>query len=110
MLVDQSVDSSVQVIEGPDDLAEMRHGAVGYVFHGTVPEEGAPKRAVRATTNLLHFARCPKLDRGQNDPDLIWFRSIRVAKRHLDEVVGDGRWKWCKHCQQEVTQRLLNED
>ena len=110
MLADQSVQSSsIRVIEDQDDLAETRHGAVGYIFHGTVPEGDPPRRAVRATTNLLHFARCPKLDRGQGDPDHLWFPTIRAAKPHLDEVVGAGRWKWCKHCQQEVTQRLLNE-
>jgi hypothetical protein len=109
MPVDQSVDSPVRVIEDIDDLAEARLEAAGFIFHGTVPETDGPRRAVRATTNILHFARCPKVDRGQNDPDLLWFRTIRVAKRHLDDAVGDGRWKWCKHCQQEVTQRLLNE-
>ncbi|QDV36162.1 hypothetical protein [Tautonia plasticadhaerens] len=109
MPVDQSVESPVRVISDADDLAEARLEAAGFIFHGTVPEPEAPRKAVRATTNILHFARCPKIDRGQNDPDLLWFRTIRVAKRHLDEVVGGGRWKWCKHCQQEVTQRLLNE-
>lgn len=110
MLANQSVASTpIRPIEDSDDLAETRLEAIGYIFHGTVPEGEPPRRAVRATTNLLHFARCPKLDRGAGDPDLVWFRTIRVAKRHLDEVVGEGRWKWCKHCQQDVTQRLINE-
>ena len=109
MPVDQSLEQPIRIIGDNDDLAEARLEAVGFIFHGTVPEDDAPRRAVRATTNLLHFARCPKVERGQTDPNQIWFRTIRIAKGHLDGAVGEGRWKWCKHCQQEVTQRLLNE-
>ncbi len=111
MLVDQSIDASVQIIEGTDELAETQRGAVGYVFHGTVPEPGLRSgRRPRASTNLLHFAHCSKLDRGRDDPDLLWFRTIRIAKQELDDRIGSERWRWCKYCQQLVTQRLLDEE
>jgi hypothetical protein len=100
----------VRPIESEDDLAETRLEAVGFVFHGTVPIEGKkPAGRSRAASNLLHFARCPKLERVAETEDKLWFRSIRVAKAHLDEHVGNGRWKWCKLCEREITQRILNE-
>ncbi len=109
MLLKNQNEASIRTIEDPEDLAEMRLGAVGYIFHGTVPPPEGKRGAVRATTNLLHFARCPKLDRAASDPDTIWFRTIHGAKQHLDEIVGESRWKWCKHCQREITQKLINE-
>lgn len=99
--------TSIRSIESSDDLAETRLEATGYVFHGTVPE--ANGKRTRAGANLLHFARCPKLERAAEHEVKIWFQTIRVAKRHLDEQIGEARWKWCKVCEREITQRLLNE-
>lgn len=96
-------------IESEDDLAETRIEAVGFVFHGHLPLPDRKPGRVKAGTNVLHFARCAKIDRAGEDEDKIWFRSIRVAKTHLDETVGAGRWKWCKVCEREITQRILNE-
>jgi hypothetical protein len=59
--------------------------------------------------NLLHFARCPKLERISDHETKIWFRSVRVAHKHLDEHVGAQRWKWCKNCERAITQRVLDE-
>src|SRR5271154_4632188 len=53
----------VRTLDTPDDLDETRLGAVGYVFHGNLLVEGAKKAAAKAGTNLLHFARCAKLDK-----------------------------------------------
>ena len=39
----------------------------------------------------------------------VWFRTIRHAKQHLDAEVGAGKWKWCKVCEREITQKILNE-
>jgi hypothetical protein len=100
---------SVRPIESPDDLAETRLEAVGYVFHGTVPLAEGKRPAAKAGTNLLHFARCGKLDKVSDGESKIWFRTIRVAKQHLDETVGAARWKWCKICEREITQKILNE-
>ena len=36
-------------------------------------------------------------------------RTIAIAKQHLDETVGASRWKWCKLCEREITQKILNE-
>lgn len=107
MIAQPLVASAARVIESPDELSETRLEAVGYVFHGIDPAR--VNRAVRAGSNLLHFARCPKLDRATRDPNVVWFRTIRAATSQLNQEYGSARWHWCKHCQQEVTQRLLDE-
>jgi hypothetical protein len=98
-----------RVLESDHDLEETRLEAIGFIFHGH-PASGNGKSApVKSSVNLLHFARCPKLDKAGGSETKIWFRSIRVAKAELDEAVGANRWKWCKSCEREVTQRILNE-
>jgi hypothetical protein len=100
----------VRTLESADDLDETRLGAVGYVFHGNLRVEGAKKvAAAKAGTNLLHFARCAKLEKAGDTEAKIWFRTIGIAKQHLDEKVGNERWKWCKVCEREITQKILNE-
>ena len=100
----------VRSIESEDDFAETRLEAVGFVFHGVIPHKDKKTNGrVKAGSNILHFARCGKLERVGESEEKLWFRSIRVAKVHLDEVVGVGRWKWCKLCEREITQRILNE-
>jgi hypothetical protein len=99
----------VRTLDTPDDLDEMRLGAVGYVFHGVLYVEGAKKSAVKAGTNLLHFARCAKLEKAGETEAKIWFRTIGIAKQHLDANVGNDKWKWCKVCEREITQKILNE-
>lgn len=100
---------SLQRIETSEDLAEARLGAVGFIFHGTLPDENESRPNSRAGSNLLHFARCPKVDKASAREAKIWYRSIRVAKQHLDQHVGQGRWRWCKVCEKEITQKILNE-
>jgi len=107
MLVKEPV-SSVRVIETSDDLSETRLEAIGYVFHGHLPRPDG-KRQARAGTNLLHFARCGKLDKAGDGETKLWFRTIDQAKRHLDSHVGGDKWKWCKTCEREITQKILNE-
>jgi hypothetical protein len=107
MIAEPLVAPETRAIESPEELSETRLEAVGYVFHGLDPARTS--RAVRAGSNLLHFARCPKLDRAQRDPNVVWFPTIRTATSHLNVEYGSARWQWCKHCQQEVTQRLLDE-
>lgn len=99
---------SVRTIESPEDLAETRLEAVGYIFHGTMPAADG-KRGGKAGSNLLHFARCAKLDKAAEGEHKIWFRTLGIAKAHLDETVGANRWKWCKVCEREITQRIINE-
>lgn len=99
--------ASVRPLETADDLDEARLEAIGYIFHGSLGD-GAPKR-VKAGSNTLHFARCGKLDKAGADESKVWYRTINIAKRHLDEHVGLGRWQWCKVCVREVTQKLINE-
>jgi hypothetical protein len=100
----------VRTIDSDDDFSETRLEAIGFVFHGAVPskDKKTPAR-VKAGSNILHFARCGKLERVPEVEEKLWFRSIRIAKAHLDEVIGIGRWKWCKLCEREITQRILNE-
>jgi hypothetical protein len=106
-MLTQSPLPSMATLETPDELAESRLEAIGYIFHGSVPN--ADGKRGRAGSNTLHFARCGKLERVAAHETKLWFRTIRLAKQHLDEVIGAGRWKWCKTCEREITQRLLNE-
>jgi hypothetical protein len=101
--------TGVRPLETPDDLSETRLEAVGFVFHGTIPQASGKRGVVKAGTNLLHFARCAKLDKASEGETKIWFRTINIAKDHLDEMVGQHRWKWCKVCEREITQKILNE-
>lgn len=101
----------VRPLESSEELAETRLEAIGYVFHGSVPLDGGngKRPAVKSGTNLLHFARCAKLEKAGDNEAKIWFRTINIAKSHLDEAVGNERWKWCKVCEREITQKILNE-
>jgi hypothetical protein len=98
-----------RVLESDHDLDETRLEAVGFIFHGHLPTTNGKPGTVRAGTNLLHFARCPKIEKAGAAEVKIWFRSVRAAKAELDQVIGVNRWKWCKVCEREVTQRILNE-
>lgn len=101
--------TGVRPLETDDDWVETRLEALGFIFHGTIPLPDSKRGAARAGTNLLHFARCPKLDKAGDTEARIWFRTINIAKAHLDETVGSNRWKWCKICEREITQKILNE-
>jgi hypothetical protein len=98
-------------LDSSEDFAEARLEAIGFVFHGTVPLDNAngKRPAVRTGSNLLHFARCAKLDKAGENETKIWFRTISIARAHLDESVGANRWRWCKVCEREITQKILNE-
>jgi hypothetical protein len=98
----------VRSLESEEDFFETRLEAIGFIFHGVLPIAKS-KGAGSAASNLLHFARCPKLERISDREIKIWFRSVRLAHKHLDEVVGAKRWKWCKLCEREITQRVLDE-
>lgn len=101
--------TGVRPLETSDDLDETRIEAIGFVFHGSAPSPNGKRQAARAGSNLLHFARCAKLDKVNDAEMKIWFRTITIAKAHLDETVGSNRWKWCKICEREITQKILNE-
>jgi hypothetical protein len=101
--------TGVRPLETPDDLTETRLEAIGFIFHGTPPPTNGKRQAVRAGSNLLHFARCAKLDKVTDGETKIWFRTFSIAKAHLDETMGPTRWKCCKLCEREITQKVLNE-
>lgn len=107
LIKDQTL--NVRTIESAEDLAEARLEAIGFVFHGFLPAPDGKRPRARAASNVLHFARCAKLERAGDTEAKLWFRSIRVAKAHLDEHVGPEHWKWCKVCEREITQKILNE-
>jgi hypothetical protein len=96
-----------RILQTDDELSEARLEAVGFVYHGRWPAEGQP--APRGGVNLLHFARCAKLDKATEVETKVWFRTIKIANHELNQTMGAGRWKWCKICQREITQRILNE-
>jgi hypothetical protein len=101
--------AGVRNLESPEEFAEARVEAIGYIFHGTLAHSNGKRAASRAQSNLLHFARCGKLERVGDGETKIWFRSIRLAQKQLDEFVGARHWKWCKVCEREITQRILDE-
>lgn len=101
--------AAVRILESPDEFFETRLEAIGFVFHGVVPETNGKPSPGRSSPNLLHFARCAKLDKVGDGETKIWFRSVKVALKHLDDLVGHSHWKWCKVCEREITQRILDE-
>jgi hypothetical protein len=101
--------TEVRPLETLDDWVETRLEAIGFIFHGKLPNPESKRGGGRGGANLLHFARCPKLDKVVDTEARIWFRTISIAKQHLDETVGASRWKWCKLCEREITQKILNE-
>jgi hypothetical protein len=100
---------SVRTIETSEDFDETRLEAVGYIFHGKLLSADGKNGSVRAGTNLLHFARCSRLDKASDTENKLWFRTLSIAKEQLDISVGPNRWKWCKTCEREITQRIINE-
>ena len=101
--------AGVRNLETPEEYSEARVEATGFIFHGTSAGSNGKRSPSRASSNLLHFARCVKLEKVGDEENKIWFRSIRTAQKHLDEVVGPRHWKWCKVCEREITQRILDE-
>lgn len=101
--------AGIRPLETEDDFSETRIEAIGFIFHGALATTEGRRPAIKPGSNLLHFARCVKLDKAGESEAKIWFRTVGHAKEHLDEAVGGGRWKWCKLCEREVTQRVLNE-
>src|SRR4051812_40869984 len=83
--------TGVRPLETADDWVETRLEALGYIFHGTIPLADSKRGAAKAGTNLLHFARCPKLDKVADNESRFWFRTIAIAKHQLDEMVGTNR-------------------
>jgi hypothetical protein len=99
----------IRKLEGPGEFAEARVEATGFIFHGTLADSNGKRPPSRSLSNLLHFARCIKLEKVGEGETKIWYRSIRLAQKHLDEVVGKRHWKWCKVCEREITQRIIDE-
>jgi hypothetical protein len=99
----------IRRLESPEEFFETRLEAIGYIFHGSTTESNGKPHSGRSSSNLLHFARCAKLDKVGTGETKIWFRTAKVAHKHLDEVIGRHGWKWCKVCQREITQRILDE-
>jgi hypothetical protein len=100
--------TAIRPLESTEDLWETRLEAIGFIFHGPASLAKSKGQAA-AAANLLHFARCPKLEKIPDGETKIWFRSVKVAHKHLDEHIGSKRWKWCKLCEREITQRVLDE-
>jgi hypothetical protein len=99
----------VRRLESPEEFSETRLEAIGFIFHGTISPANGKTHPGRSGANLLHFARCAKLEKASGNDTKIWFRSVRVALKHLDEMLGHTHWKWCKVCEREITQRILDE-
>jgi hypothetical protein len=103
--------NGVQLLESEDEFTEATLEQIGFIFVGLVSSGNEVERSARRSRsgNLLHFARCPKLEKVRRDDMKIWFRSVRIAIKHLDEMVGHSRWQWCRICERDITQRILDE-
>lgn len=99
----------IRRLESPEEFSETRLEAIGFIFHGTSSPANGKPHSGRSSSNLLHFARCPKLEKVSTSEAKIWFRTVRVALKYLDELLGHAHWKWCKVCEREITQRILDE-
>jgi hypothetical protein len=100
--------TAIRPLESVEDFWETRLEAIGFIFHGTL-NVAKSKGQLSGASNLLHFARCPKLEKIGESEIKIWFRNVRIAHKHLDELLGAKRWKWCKLCERGITQRVLDE-
>src|ERR1700734_2971316 len=105
----QQTTAPFRALESPDEFSETRLEAIGFIFHGTIADANGKAHASRSQSNLLHFARCAKLEKVGDNETKIWFRSVRVATKHRDEVMGPRRWKWCKVCERKIPQPILDE-
>ena len=108
MLTQQKL-PAFRALESSEEFSETRLEAIGFIFHGIVPQANGKPIGGRSPANLLHFARCSKLEKAGDNETKIWFKSVRVAIEHLDGLIGNKRWKWCKICEREITQRILDE-
>jgi hypothetical protein len=99
----------VRKLESLEEFSETRLEAVGFIFHGTISTANGKTHSGRPGSNLLHFARCAKLEKAAVGETKIWFRTVRLALKHLDDAIGHAHWRWCKVCEREITQRILDE-
>lgn len=107
-MITAQAEETVKEIQSPGAFDDVRDECIGYVFHGI---EMKGRKAPGKNSNLLHFAHCNKLEKLATDqPRKVWFRTIRVAREHLDTSIGQQNWKWCKQCESEVTQKLLETE
>ena len=98
MLIQQQ-SAPVRSLESPEEFSETRLEAIGFIFHGTIADANGKAHAGRSPSNLLHFARCAKLEKvGDNrDEDLVSLRasghqaSRRAGRAPSLEVVQDLR-------------------
>ena len=87
MLTQQKL-PAVRALESSEEFSETRLEAIGFIFHGTVTESNGKPHNARSPSNLLHFARCSKLEKVGENETKIWFKSVRVAIEHLDGLIG----------------------
>lgn len=99
---------NVRALESKSELENAQEDGQGYIYHGS---EKPPRKAAPKNANLLHFAHCNKLNKiAEGQTRILWFERIRAASEHLNDTVGQDRWKWCKQCEAEVTQKLLEQE
>jgi|GEM_PF-779376 len=99
---------AVRELGSKSELDDAKDDGNGYIYHGS---EKPPRKAPPKNANLLHFAHCNKLNKiADGQTRILWFDRIRIASEHLNDTVDLDRWKWCKQCESEVTQKLLEQE
>ncbi|MFM1802425.1 MAG: hypothetical protein RJA81_1777 [Planctomycetota bacterium] len=107
-MISAQEESMIRDLASQEDFEDAVYESVGYIFHGI---EIKGRKVPGKNSNLLHFAHCNKLEKlSSEQPIKFWFSRIRTAREHLDEAMGSKNWKWCKQCESEITQRLLEQE
>ena len=100
--------AGVRNLENPEEFSETRVEAIGFIFHGTLADSNGKRPSARSPSNLLHFARCAKLEKVGDGETEIWFRHPAGDQASRRDRRA-RHWKWCKVCEREITQRILDE-
>ena len=100
---------AVRALESSEEFSETRLEAIGFIFHGAVPESNGKPRNARTPLEsaALRSMQQAGKSRRERNKDLVQVGPGRYrASRRLDR---NQRWKWCKICEREITQRILDE-
>ena len=79
--------TGIRPLESSEDFWETRLEAIGFIFHGILTVAKSKAQA-SSTTNLLHFARCPKLEKiGDGE-------TKNLVQERPDRPQASGRANW----------------
>ena len=101
--------AGVRNLENPGEFSEARVEAIGYIFHGTLADSNGKRPTARSQSNLLHFARCAKLEKAGDGESRIWFRASGWRRSTSTRWSGSATGSGARSATAEITQRILDE-